>query len=120
MKDFSTFSSGGPRGRYQIEPKGNELFGTHWYSRKDFGPVTQDLIAITLLVKDGAIDKLLAGDLRGAFSAASRTFSSVPMGAAEDYSGYVGRNWTPTGGPNPGRQGPVRSSTSCRAFFFPI
>jgi hypothetical protein len=104
LKDFSTFSSGGPRGRYQIEPNGNELFGAHWYSRKDFGPVTQDLIAITLLVKDGAIDKLLAGDLRGAFSAASRTFSSVPMGAAEDYSGYVGRNWTPTGGPNPGRQ----------------
>jgi muramidase (phage lysozyme) len=104
LKDFSTFSSGGPRGRYQIEPYGNELFGANWYSRKDFGPMTQDLIAITLLVKDGAIDKLLAGDLRGAFSAAARTFSSVPMGATEDYSGYVGKNWNPTAGPNADRQ----------------
>lgn len=104
LKDFATFNAGGPRGRYQIEPASAKKFGANWFSRNDFGPVTQDLIAITLLVKDGAIDKLLAGDLRGAFSAASHTFSSVPMGAKEDYSGYIGRNWNPGGGPNSGRQ----------------
>ncbi len=103
-KDYSILPSDGPRGRYQIEPGGNTHFGTNWYSRKDFGPVTQDLVAITLLVKDGAIDRLLAGDLRGAFSAASRTFSSIPMGATENYSGYVGKTWSPDTGPNPARQ----------------
>lgn len=77
-----------PVGRYQIEPTMYQEYGSSIYSRTDFRPVTQDLIAITAMVRDRVIDKLLAGDIRGAFSRASRTFASIPMSAARNFSGF--------------------------------
>jgi hypothetical protein len=88
-----------PVGRYQIEPRMYEEYGSSIYSRTDFRPVTQDLIAITAMVRDRVIDKLLAGDIRGAFSRASRTFASIPMSAARNFSMF-GNDGKPYPGDN--------------------
>jgi muramidase (phage lysozyme) len=77
------------RGRYQIEPGVNGEIVTAQMGRSDFGEVTQDMAAIALLVRKGAIQKLMAGDLRGAFSAAARVYASLPMSQVEEYSGFT-------------------------------
>jgi len=95
LADLSSYHSKVPIGRYQIDPQMYKDYGQAWFSRTDFSPVTQDVIAIAALVRDGAIDRLLAGDLRGAFSAASHTFASVPTSAVYDHSGFQGSHWSP-------------------------
>lgn len=84
-----------PVGRYQIQPDMYGENGSSIYGRTDFRPVTQDIVAITALVRNGVIDKLLAGDLRGAFSRASRTFASIPMSAARNFSMYANNDGRP-------------------------
>ncbi len=44
----------------------------------DFGPETQDLIAVDILRGLGALDRILAGDLIGAVSAAARHWGRLP------------------------------------------
>ncbi|WCM27192.1 hypothetical protein NDN01_24950 [Sphingomonas sp. QA11] len=111
LPDLTTFHGRVPIGRYQITKPNWENFGGNLWSRKDFSPTTQDLIAITQLAQKGAIDELLKGNLSGAFSIAARIFASIPMNSEKDYSYYSGGKGAPDAGPitNPPRQRtPVR------------
>ena len=86
---LARYSGGAARGRYQIEPQVNGEIVTAQMGRSDFGEVTQDMAAIALLVRKGAIQKLMAGDLRGAFSAAARVYASLPISQSAEYSGFT-------------------------------
>ncbi|MEO7680408.1 MAG: hypothetical protein ABIS14_06910, partial [Sphingomonas sp.] len=86
---LAQYSGAAARGRYQIEPNVNGEIVNAQMGRSDFGEVTQDMAAIALLVRKGAIQKLLAGDLRGAFSAATRVYASLPISQNEEYSGFT-------------------------------
>ena len=44
----------------------------------DFGPVSQDIAAIALLDRAGALQNVLAGDLQGAAKKAGKTWASLP------------------------------------------
>src|SRR4051812_29219661 len=57
-------------------------------------PVTQDLIAITLLYQSHAIDALMNGDLSKAFTLASPVFASIRVSMEEDHSRYGYRDTT--------------------------
>ncbi|MGH6613778.1 hypothetical protein [Sphingomonas sp.] len=84
-----------PSGRYQIEYRRWKNHGGEWFSRTDFEPVTQDIIAITALRQGKVISALLSGDLSEAFSRAARIFASIPVSATADHSGFVKGRWKP-------------------------
>jgi hypothetical protein len=88
LNDFPTH--GMPSGRYQIQKKLWKEIGKNWFSRNDFSPVTQDMIAIASLMNRKSVDALLKGDLDGALFLAAKEFASIPMSADRDYSLYVG------------------------------
>jgi hypothetical protein len=98
---LARFASSGPQGRYQIEPGTKKEIIDGPMGRSDFSEVTQDMGAISLLVSFGAMKKLLAGDLRGAFSAASRAYASLPMSELMNHSGFSGSKWEPNDKPLP-------------------
>lgn len=68
-------------GRYQF------LRGT-WdglarqYGLKDFGPQSQDIAAVALLAQNGALDRILKGDMQGAVRKAGPTWASLPTAPA--------------------------------------
>lgn len=71
-------------GRYQFikstwDHEANEL------GLKDFSPGNQDLAAVSLLDRNGALEKLLEGDYKSAFEKAGATWMSLP-GAGEKYN----------------------------------
>lgn len=68
-------------GRYQF------LRGT-WdglarqYGLKDFGPQSQDIAAVALLAQNGALGRILKGDMQGAVRKAGPTWASLPTAPA--------------------------------------
>ncbi|GAA0314049.1 hypothetical protein GCM10009087_25530 [Sphingomonas oligophenolica] len=89
LPDLDTFHGGrSASGRYQIEPGPWQNFGQKLWSRNDFSPVTQDLIAITQLYQSRAIDALMNGDLSRALTLASGVFASIHVSMDEDHSRY--------------------------------
>lgn len=68
-------------GRYQF------LRGT-WdglarqYGLKDFGPQSQDIAAVALLAQNGALGRILKGDMQGAVRKAGPTWASLPTSPA--------------------------------------
>ena len=68
-------------GRYQF------LRGT-WdglarqYGLKDFGPKSQDIAAVALLAQNGALGRILKGDMQGAVRKAGPTWASLPTAPA--------------------------------------
>lgn len=111
LPDLKSFHGTVPIGRYQIALKNWRNYGEAWWSRPDFSPISQDIVAITLLQQGHVIDELMRGNLSGAFSKAAKIFASIPMSSKQDYSGYVGGRWDPHYDPKTqeGRQpSPVR------------
>jgi hypothetical protein len=89
LPDLDTFHGGdAASGRYQIKAEGWKKIGGRLWSRQDFSPFTQDLIAITLLRNCGATSELLKGHLSAALTLASREFASIPVSLAVDHSYY--------------------------------
>lgn len=80
-----------PSGRYQIQKRLWKDIGKGWFSRDDFSPITQDVIAIAALMNRKVIDALLNNDLDQAFMLASSLFASIPKSAEEDHSAYTRR-----------------------------
>jgi muramidase (phage lysozyme) len=83
FNDYSTFPGYGrthsPSGRYQINAQTyNDLSAK--LGLTDFSPHTQDLMAAQLLVREGAMGPLLAGDFDAALRAASNAWASLPTG----------------------------------------
>lgn len=68
-------------GRYQF------LRGT-WdglarqYGLKDFGPQSQDIAAVALLAQNGALGRILKGDMQGAVRKSGPTWASLPTAPA--------------------------------------
>jgi len=88
---LARFGDDGRQGRYQFLTGVNDEIIKAQMARQDFGEVTQDMAAIALLIRFGAMQKLIRGDLRGAFSAASQAYASLPMSQSMDHSGFTQR-----------------------------
>jgi hypothetical protein len=95
LPDLKSFHGTVPIGRYQITLQVWKNYGEGWWSRPDFSPTSQDIVAITLLLQRGVIKELMRGNLSGAFSKAAKIFASIPVSSTQDYSGYVGGKWDP-------------------------
>ncbi len=88
-ESLSQFARRGRQGRYQFLSQNNDEIINAQMGRKDFGEVTQDIAALGLLIRFGAMQKLMHGDLQGAFTAASRAYASMPISQTQDYSGFT-------------------------------
>jgi muramidase (phage lysozyme) len=84
--DYSRFPGYGkrhsPSGRYQIVAQTYDELSTQ-LGLTDFSPRTQDLMAVHLLHKRGALKPLLSGDLDAALPGASRPWASLPKAPGE-------------------------------------
>ena len=49
----------------------------------DFTPETQDLIAVSILRRSGAIEKIMAGDIQSGLERASHQWAALPMGRGQ-------------------------------------
>lgn len=70
-------------GAYQITRPTWQEFRAAGDLLPDFGADSQDLAALRILRRVGSLDKLLAGDLRGAVAAASSRWASLPGNSAK-------------------------------------
>lgn len=52
------------------------------YGLKDFGPQSQDIAAVALLAQNGALGRILKGDMQGAVRKAGPTWASLPTAPA--------------------------------------
>lgn len=97
-ESLAQFARRGRQGRYQFLSQNNDEIINAQMGRKDFGEVTQDIAALRLLIRFGAMQKLMHGDLQGAFTAASRAYASLPISQTQDYSGFTqSGKWEDTG-----------------------
>ena len=79
-------------GRYQIL-KGTYGDASQALGLDDFSPHTQDLMAMYLLDRRGALDPLLRGDPDAVLPGASREWASLPQSATE--GSYYYQRFTP-------------------------
>ncbi|WP_426206337.1 hypothetical protein [Pseudomonas sp. TWP3-1] len=70
-------------GRYQVTKATWSENSVTAMGLTDFSPGTQDLIAVELLRKVGAIELLISGDLKGAVGKASKKWEALPMGPGQ-------------------------------------
>jgi hypothetical protein len=90
--DLSTYpgSPDHPAGRYQETYTNYNEFAPQ-LGLSDFMPHTQDLIAVQLMVNDGAAGHLLSGDFDSALLGLSHTWASLPQGPGGFDFGYYDR-----------------------------
>ncbi len=87
--DNSTHPGAGADGRttaagmYQINQGTWKDHGEGRMGLTDFGPETQDLIAVSILRSLGVIDDIKAGDIEAGLSAASKPWAALPKGRGQ-------------------------------------